>query len=137
MPDVASAPPVANLAAYIRHAEQYGGLRDCWDAAAEDLAPVELGELAVALRGIGARRRRVGRSGRTVTVEAFRLSRDEVAALAARLIEAGVGEVDVCRYTGASPALVAGIGRAGGSDPHKPPDLDPARMGLSVTPPGI
>ena len=37
---------MSSLAAYVRHAEAYGGLRDCWEAAADELDAVELGELA-------------------------------------------------------------------------------------------
>jgi hypothetical protein len=113
-----------SLAAYVRHAEAYGGLRDCWEAAADELGAVELGELAAALRGLAARQRRIGRKGRTVNVETFRLSRDETAELIARLIEAGVGDVDVCRYTGASRAVVGAIRSERAPDPHKSPEQD-------------
>jgi hypothetical protein len=117
---------MANLAGYVRHAEQYGGLRDCWEAAADELGAVELGELAVRLRELGSRRRRAGRKGRAVNVERFTLTRDETAALIERLIEAGVGDADVCRYTGASRAAIEAIRRGRGSDPHKSADLEPA-----------
>ena len=121
---------MANLAGYVRHAEAYGGLRDCWEAAVDELGAVELGELAVALRGLGSRRRRIGRKGRTVAVEAFRLGRGETAALIGRLIEAGVGDVDVCRYAGTSRALVGAIRRDRGSDPHISAELEPAPQGI-------
>jgi hypothetical protein len=98
-----------NLAAYVRHAEQYGGLRDCWEAAADELGAVELGELTAALRGLGSRERRAGRKGRTVTVERFRLTRDETAELIGRLIEEGIGDVDVCRCAGAAQSMVGAI----------------------------
>ena len=119
-----------SLAAYVRHAEAYGGLRDCWEAAADELGAVELGELAAALRGLAARQRRIGRKGRTVNVETFRLSRDETAALIARLIEAGAADVDVCRYTGAAQSMVGAIRADRGSDPHISPDLEPAPQGI-------
>jgi hypothetical protein len=109
-----------NLAAYVRHAEQYGGLRDCWEAAADELGAVALGELAAALRGLAARQRRIGRKGRTVNVETFRLGRDETAVLIGRLIEAGVGDADVCRYTASTRAVVAAIRAEVGLDPHQP-----------------
>ncbi len=115
---------MAALAAYVRHAEQYGGLRDCWEAAADELGGVELGELAMILRDLGSRRRRAGRKGRTVAVEAFRLSRGETAAVIGRLVEAGVGDVDVCRYTGASWAVVGAIRSERAPDPHKSPEQD-------------
>jgi hypothetical protein len=99
----------ATLAAYVRHAEQYGGLRDCWEAARGDLDAIELGELAAELRRLATRTCRAGRKGRTVTVERFTLTRDETAVLIGRLIEAGVGDVDVFRYTGASQAVVETI----------------------------
>jgi hypothetical protein len=88
------------LADYIRHAATYGGLRDCWEAAWDDLSPVELGELALALRELGQRRRRVGRNGRTVYVERFTLTREETAELVERLAAAGLGDVDIRRFTG-------------------------------------
>jgi hypothetical protein len=89
---------MATLAGYVRHATTYGGLRDCFEAAWDDLDPLELGELAVALRELGRRRRRVGRNGRTG--ETFTLTREETAALIERLAETGVGDVDVRRFTG-------------------------------------
>jgi hypothetical protein len=113
------------LAAYVRHAEQYGGLRDCWETTTDELDPFELGELAVQLRALADRTRRVGRKGRTVTIETFRLSRDETAALIAQLIDAGVGDVDVCRYTGAAQSMVVAIRRDRGSDPHKSAESEP------------
>jgi hypothetical protein len=116
-----------NLAGYVRHAEQYGGLRDCWEAASGELGAVEL---AAELRRLGARQRRVGRKGRSAPVERFTLTRDETAALIARLIEAGVGDVDVRRYTGSSRAAVEAIRRGRGSDPHKSADLGPIPVGL-------
>jgi len=119
-----------SLAAYVRHAEQYGGLRDCWEAAADELGAVELGKLAEALRELGARQRRVGRKGRTVNVETFRLSRDETAELIVRLVEAAVGDVDVCRYAEASQSMVGAIRAGRGSDPHGSADLEPAPQGI-------
>ena len=89
-----------SLAAYVRHAEQYGGLRDCWEAAKDDLEPVELGELTIALRELAQRRRRVGRNGRTVYVERFSLTREETADLVERLLAAGVSDAEIRRYTG-------------------------------------
>jgi hypothetical protein len=69
------------LAAYIRHAETYGGLRDCWEAAAVELGAVELGELAVTLRELSSRQRRAGRKGKTATVERFSLTHAETVVL--------------------------------------------------------
>ena len=103
---------MANLAGYIRHAEQYGGLRDCWEAAATSWAPSSLASWRPRSAGSGSRQRRIGRKGRTVNVERFTLTRDETAALIGRLIEAGVGDVDVCRYTGAARSMV-------GADPSR------------------
>ncbi len=100
---------MATLEAYVRHAEQYGGPRDCWEAAVDELGAVELGELAMTLRELSSRQRRAGRKGRTVSVETFRLSRDETAELIGRLIEAGVGDAHVCRFTGASQSMVETI----------------------------
>jgi len=119
-----------SLAAYVRHADAYGGLRDCWEAAADELGAVELGELAAALRGLAARQRRIGRKGRTVNVETFRLSRDETATLIARLIEAGTADVDVCRYTGAAQSMVGAIRADRGPDPHISAELEPAPQAI-------
>jgi hypothetical protein len=119
------------VAAYVRHAEEFGGLADVWQVASRDLAgALELGELAAALRGLGARQRRVGRKGKSVTVERFTLSHQETAELIARLIEAGVGDTDIRRYAGASESMVGAIRRDRGSDPHISPDLDPAPRGV-------
>ncbi|HEY4895987.1 MAG TPA: hypothetical protein VII01_07845 [Solirubrobacteraceae bacterium] len=126
-----------SLAAYVRHAEQYGGPRDCWETATDELDPFELGELAVHLRALAHRTRRVGRKGRTVTVATFRLSRDDTAALIARLIEAGVGDVDVCRYTGAAQSMVVATRRDRGSDPHRSAESEPVPRAIrdeSVSP---
>jgi hypothetical protein len=96
---------------YIRHATEYGGLRDCWEPAWEELEPRALGEMAVALRGLASRRRRVGRKGRTVSSERFSLTRDETTALVERLLDAGLAEVDICRAVGVSPVKVREIGQ--------------------------
>ncbi len=116
---------MAALADYIRHAREYGGLRDVLEAAWDDLDPVELGELAAALRELGKRRRRVGRNGRTVPIERFSLTREEIAALVERLLAAGVRDVDVCRYAGVSRSALGAIRSDRGSDPHRSADLAP------------
>jgi hypothetical protein len=96
---------------YIRHATLYGSLRDCWESAVRDeLEPVALGKLALALRELASRQKPC-RKGRTVAVERFSLGRGETAALVRRLIEAGVADADVRRYTGASQSMVRTIRR--------------------------
>ena len=52
----------ANLADYVRHAEQYGGLRDCWEAARLSSAPSSWASWPLTLRRLGSRQR--GSAGR-------------------------------------------------------------------------
>ena len=119
-----------SLSAYVKHASTYGSLRDCWEAACDDLDAVELGELAVALRELGQRRRLVGRNGRNVYVERFTLTREETTMLIERLLAAGVGDVDICRYARVSQSVLGAIRAGRGSDPHKSPDLAPVLRGI-------
>jgi len=98
-----------SLAAYVRHAGEYGGLRDCWEVACKDLSALDLGKLAEALREQGARRRRVGRKGKTATVERFSLTHAETVALIELLIGVGVGDADIRRYASASQSMVGAI----------------------------
>jgi hypothetical protein len=92
---------------YIHHARVFGGLRAVWQTAASDteLPAVELGELALALRGI--RSKRHGRKRET-----FSMTRRERLALRERLLAAGVGEAEAGRYADC-----------------------PSHKGLAVTPP--
>jgi hypothetical protein len=119
-----------SLAAYIRHAEEYGGLRDCWEVACKDLSALDLGKLAEALREQGARRRRVGRKGKTATVERFSLTHAETVALIELLIGVGVDDADIRRYASASQSMVGAIRSDRGSDPHISPNLEPAPQGI-------
>jgi hypothetical protein len=45
---------------YVRHARQYGGLRDVWDSASAELSPSELGKLADELTALSGKRRADG-----------------------------------------------------------------------------
>jgi hypothetical protein len=119
-----------SLAAYVRHAEAYGGLRDCWDAAADELDPIELGKLAEALRELGARQRRVGRKGKTATIERFYLTHAETVVLIELLIDVGVDDTDIRRHAGASQSMVGAIRSDQGSDSHISPNLEPAPQGI-------
>ncbi len=98
-----------SLAAYVRHAEEYGGLRDCWEVACKDLSALDLGKLAETLREQGACRRRVGRKGKTATVERFSLTHAETVALVELLIGVGVDDADIRRYASASQSMVGAI----------------------------
>jgi hypothetical protein len=121
---------MATLAAYVRHAEEFGGLRDCWEVARKDLSALDLGKLAEALRERGARRRAVGRKGKSAIVERFSLTHAETLALIELLIGEGVGDEDIRRYASASQSMVGAIRSDRGSDPHISPDLEPAPQGI-------
>lgn len=91
--------PKLDVPRYLRHATLYGGLRECWETARDELEPVELGKLAIELRQLKPR-----------TAEPrFNLNRYETATLIQRLIHAGIADPEIRRYTGASQATVGVI----------------------------
>ena len=97
-------------------------------ACSDDLGAIQLGELAVGLRTLAERQRRVGRHGRKVQVESFRLNGEETAALVRRLAEAGVSDIDACRYAGISKTRLGALRR--GSDPHNSAETAPVSQGI-------
>jgi hypothetical protein len=101
-----------DVARYLRHAELFGGLRGCWEVGVRDeLAPLDLGRLSLALRELGARQKPGRKKSRTDNAERFALSRKETAALVRRLIESRTEISDVLRYTGASRSTVNAVRR--------------------------
>jgi hypothetical protein len=115
---------------YVRHAKAYGGLRVCWETGWDELQPIDLGELAVALRRLASRRRRVGRHGRTTTIERFALTHGETVALIERLIASGCEDADICRYAAASQSLVGKVRRDTGPDPHRFAENEPVNRAI-------
>jgi hypothetical protein len=123
------------LARYVRHATEFGGLREVWTSACRDpeLQARELGELAVVLRGIPPQDHRRGGNGRLIFTDEFLLNRREAAALVARLIDAGLDDLAIRRYGDLSQAEVGAARRNRVSTPGSGPISRPKDGDLSVT----
>jgi hypothetical protein len=118
---------VTTLDQYVLHATKFGGLQIVWATALDDLTPMELGELAIELRAIAARRPRFGKHR-----DPFTLTRKQKVRWVSRFTEAGIGDIEICRYLDITAATLGKV-RQNGPTPANRPNRAKPHGGLSVT----
>lgn len=97
-----------SLRQYVVHAEKFGGYDSVYEEAVADLTPLELGRLALAMRGMHREYKPPGIRTSTVR-ETFKLTPDQRGVLIAALLGANRKVPEVADLAGCSTSHVRGV----------------------------